>query len=153
FGLAKAAGGLPLTERTLFTAFGSVMGTPLYMAPEQAGASAVDVDTRADVYALGVIIYELLTGTTPLERDTLRKAAFDEVLRLIREQDRPAPPSRISTSQTKPAVAANRQSEPQKLGRFVKGELDWVVMKALSKERDRRYETASGFARDVERFL
>src|SRR5262249_50394741 len=131
----------------------SVMGTPLYMAPEQTSFSAIDVDTRADVYALGVILYELLTGTTPLARDTVKKAAFDEVLRLIREQEPPAPSSRISTSEAKPSVAANRQTEPASLGRFVRGELDWIVMKALSKERERRYDTASGFARDIEHFL
>src|SRR6202020_2448648 len=126
FGLAKATSGLQLSENTLFTAFGSVMGTPLYMAPEQANFNAVDVDTRADIYALGVILFELLTGTTPITRESMKKAALDEML---------------------------RQMEPRSLGRFVKGELDWIVMKALSKERDRRYETASGFARDVERFL
>jgi tetratricopeptide (TPR) repeat protein len=129
------------------------MGTPLYMAPEQAAFNAVDVDTRADVYALGVILYELLTGTTPLTRETLKAAALDEMLRLIREQDAPTPSSRLSTSDSKPSVAANRQTEPAKLGRFVKGELDWIVLKALSKDRDRRYESATGFAKDVERFL
>jgi tetratricopeptide (TPR) repeat protein/tRNA A-37 threonylcarbamoyl transferase component Bud32 len=153
FGLAKATSALQLSEHTLFTAFGSVMGTPLYMAPEQATFNAVDVDTRADVYALGVILYELLTGTTPITRESMKQAALDELLRLIREQEAPTPSSRLSTIQTTPSVAANRQMEPQKLGRFVKGELDWIVMKALSKERDRRYETASGFARDIERFL
>jgi eukaryotic-like serine/threonine-protein kinase len=153
FGLAKATSGLQLSEHTLFTAFGSVMGTPLYMAPEQANFSAVDVDTRADVYALGVILYELLTGTTPITRESMKKAALEEMLKLIREQDAPTPSSRLSTSESKPSIAANRQMEPQKLGRFIKGELDWIVMKALSKERDRRYETATGFARDVERFL
>jgi eukaryotic-like serine/threonine-protein kinase len=153
FGLAKATSGLQLSEHTLFTAFGSVMGTPLYMAPEQANFSAVDIDTRADVYALGVILYELLTGTTPITRESMKKAALDEMLKLIREQDAPTPSSRLSTSESKPSIAANRQMEPRKLGRFIKGELDWIVMKALSKERDRRYETATGFARDVERFL
>ena len=153
FGLAKATSGMQLSEHTLFTAFGSVMGTPLYMAPEQANFNAVDVDTRADVYALGVILYELLTGTTPITRESMKKAALDEMLRLIREQDAPTPSSRLSTSEIKPSIAANRQMEPRKLGRFVKGELDWIVMKALTKERDRRYETANGFARDVERFL
>jgi serine/threonine protein kinase/tetratricopeptide (TPR) repeat protein len=153
FGLAKATTGLQLSEHTLFTAFGTVMGTPLYMAPEQAGASAVDVDTRADIYALGIILYELLTGSTPITRDTLKKAALDEMLKLIREQDVPTPSSRLSSADGTPGVAANRQTEPAKLGRFVKGELDWIVLKALAKERDRRYETASGFARDVERFL
>jgi eukaryotic-like serine/threonine-protein kinase len=153
FGLAKATSGLQLTEHTLFTGFGTVMGTPLYMSPEQAAFNAVDVDTRADVYALGVILYELLTGTTPLTRETVKKAALDEMLKLIREQEAPTPSSRLSSSESKPAVAANRQMEPLKLGRFVKGELDWIVMKVLSKERDRRYETANGFAKDIERFL
>jgi eukaryotic-like serine/threonine-protein kinase len=153
FGLAKATTGLQLSEHTLFTAFGSVMGTPLYMAPEQATFNAVDVDTRADVYALGVILYELLTGTTPLTRATVKKAALDEMLKLIREQEAPTPSSRLSSAESAPGAAANRQSEPAKLGRLVKGELDWIVLKALAKERDRRYATASGFARDVERFL
>ncbi len=153
FGLAKATGGLQLTEDTLFTAFGTVLGTPLYMAPEQANFNALDVDTRADVYALGVILYELLTGTTPITRETVKKAALDEMLKLIREQDAPAPSSRLSTSGGAPSVAANRRTEPAKLGRFVRGELDWIVLKALSKDRDRRYETANGFAKDVDRFL
>jgi eukaryotic-like serine/threonine-protein kinase len=153
FGLAKATSGLQLSEHTLFTAFGSVMGTPLYMAPEQANFNAVDVDTRADVYALGVILFELLTGTTPITRESMKKAAIDEMLRLIREQEAPTPSSRLSTMESTPSIAANRQMEPRKLGRFIKGELDWIVMKALSKERDRRYETANEFARDVERFL
>jgi serine/threonine protein kinase len=153
FGLAKATTGLQLSEQSLYTAFGSVMGTPLYMAPEQASFNALDVDTRADVYALGVILYELLTGTTPITRETIKKAAFDEMLRLIREQEAPTPSSRLSSSDATPSIAANRQTEPQKLGRFVKGELDWIVMKALAKERERRYETANGFAKDIERFL
>jgi serine/threonine protein kinase len=153
FGLAKATSGMQLTENTLFTAFGNVMGTPLYMAPEQANFNAVDVDTRADVYALGVILYELLTGTTPIARDSVKKAALDVILKLVREQEAPTPSSRLSSSEAKPTVAANRQTEPATLGRFVKGELDWIVMKSLSKERDRRYETANGFARDIERFL
>ncbi|MDB5349542.1 MAG: pkn [Planctomycetota bacterium] len=153
FGLAKATSGLQLSEGTLFTAFGSVMGTPMYMAPEQANFNAVDVDTRADVYTLGVILYELLTGTTPITRESMKKAALDEMLRLIREQEAPTPSSRLSGVNTIPSVAANRQMEPRNLGRYVKGELDWIVMKALSKERDRRYETANGFARDIERFL
>jgi serine/threonine protein kinase len=152
FGLAKATG-LQLSEHTLFTAFGTVMGTPLYMAPEQASASALDVDTRTDIYALGIILYELLTGTTPITRETLKKAALDEMLKLIREQEVPTPSSRLSSANSAPSVAANRQMEPAKLGRFVRGELDWIVLKALAKERDRRYETANGFARDIERFL
>jgi serine/threonine protein kinase/tetratricopeptide (TPR) repeat protein len=153
FGLAKATSGMQLTEHTLFTALGQVAGTPLYMAPEQAAFNAIDVDTRADVYALGVVLYELLTGTTPIERATFKKAAFDEILRVIREQEPPAPSSRISSSDCQASVAAMRKMEPAKLGRFVRGELDWIVMKSLSKERDRRYESATAFARDVERFL
>ena len=153
FGLAKATTGLQLTEHTLFTAFGSVMGTPLYMAPEQANFSALDVDTRTDIYALGIILYELLTGTTPITRETLKKAPLDEMLKLIREQEVPTPSSRLSSTESAPSVAANRQTEPAKLGRFVRGELDWIVLKALAKERDRRYETANGFAKDIERFL
>jgi serine/threonine protein kinase/tetratricopeptide (TPR) repeat protein len=152
FGLAKAMSGQPLTEHTLFTGFGTVAGTPLYMAPEQATFSAIDIDTRTDIYALGIILYELLTGSTPIERGQLKKAALDEVLRVIREQEPPTPSKRLSSSESKPSVAANRQMEPAKLGRFLRGELDWIVMKALSKERDRRYETANGFAKDIERF-
>jgi serine/threonine protein kinase/Flp pilus assembly protein TadD len=153
FGLAKATTGMQLTEHTLFTAFGSVIGTPLYMAPEQANFNAVDVDTRADIYALGVILYELLTGTTPIAREAFKKAALDQMLKLIREQEAPTPSSRLSSLDSAPSVAANRQMEPTKLGRLVKGELDWIVLKALSKERERRYETAGSFAREIERFL
>lgn len=153
FGLAKATTGMQLTEHTLFTGFGTVMGTPQYMAPEQANFNAVDIDTRADIFALGVILYELLTGTTPITRETIKKAALDEMLKLIREQEPPTPSSRLSTSESQPSIAANRQTESAKLGRFVKGELDWIVLKALAKERDRRYETANGFAKDIERFL
>ena len=153
FGLAKATGGLQLTENTQFTGFGAMLGTPLYMAPEQATFNAVDVDTRADVYALGVILYELLTGSTPIDKKQLGKAAFEELLRVIREDEPPTPSSRLSTGDGTPSAAAVRDTEPAKLGRLVKGELDWVVMKALAKDRDRRYDSAAGFARDVERFL
>jgi serine/threonine protein kinase len=153
FGLAKATSGMQLTEHTLFTQLGSVAGTPLYMAPEQAKFNALDIDTRADVYALGVILYELLTGTTPIEREQLKTAAFDEILRVIRESEPPTPSKRLSSTDSKPSVSANRQSEPLKLARFLRGDLDWIVMKALAKERDRRYETANGFAKDIERFL
>lgn len=153
FGLAKATSGLQLTEQSLLTGFGTVMGTPLYMAPEQASFNTVDVDTRADVYSLGVILYELLTSTTPLTKETIKTAALDELLRLVREEEAPAPSSRLSSSDNVPLVASNRQIDPALLGRFVKGELDWIVGKALSKERDRRYDTANGFANDIERFL
>jgi serine/threonine protein kinase/tetratricopeptide (TPR) repeat protein len=153
FGLAKAVSGQPLTEHSLVTHFGTVVGTPLYMAPEQAHFNAIDVDTRADVYALGVNLYELLTGTTPVGREQLQRAALDEVLRLIREGDPPTPSRRLSSADTQASVAAKRLTEPAKLCRLLRGDLDWIVMKALSKERDRRYESASAFARDVERFL
>ncbi len=152
FGLAKATSGIQLTDHSLFTAFGTVAGTPLYMAPEQASFNALDIDTRADVYALGVILYELLTGSTPIRRDTIRRAAFDEMLRLIREFEPPTPSSRISECDTLPSIAATRQTEPARLGRFVRGELDWIVMKALAKERNRRYESATALAQDLERF-
>ncbi len=153
FGLAKATTGLQLTENTLFTGFGMVMGTPLYMSPEQAKFNATDIDTRADIYALGVVLYELLTGTTPLTQETLKQAALDELMRLIREQQAPTPSSRLSSSESKPSVCTNRQTEPDKLTRFMRGELDWIVMKAISKDRDRRYQTANAFAQDIERFL
>ena len=152
FGLAKATSGLQLSEHSLFTAFGTVAGTPLYMAPEQASFNALDVDTRADIYALGVILYELLTGSTPIQRETFKQAALDEILRVIREVEPPTPSSRISTSEALPAIAATRQTEPARLGRFVRGDLDWIVMKALAKERQRRYESAIALAQDVERF-
>ncbi|MDB5350305.1 MAG: pkn [Planctomycetota bacterium] len=152
FGLAKATGGLQLSEHSLHSAFGSVAGTPLYMAPEQASFNAIDVDTRADIYALGVILYELLTGSTPIRRETFQRAALDEMLRNIREIEPPTPSSRIGSSDTLPNIAANRHTEPARLSRFVRGDLDWIVMKALAKERHRRYESAIAFAQDVERF-
>ncbi|QEL20888.1 serine/threonine-protein kinase [Limnoglobus roseus] len=153
FGLAKATGDLRLTEQTLFTQFGGVVGTPLYMAPEQATFNAVDVDTRADVYALGVILYELLTGTTPIEHEAAKQTPLEDVLRLIRDSDPPTPSNRLSSTAQSAATAAARGTEPAKLDRFLRGDLDWVVMKALAKERDRRYESAAAFATDVERFL
>ena len=153
FGLAKATSGMRLTEQSLFTAFGSVAGTPLYMAPEQASWSALDIDTRADIYAMGVILYELLTGTTPITRESMRQAAIDEMLRAIREVEPPTPSSRITTSETLPTLAANRAVEPARLSRLIRGDLDWIVMKALAKERERRYASAIGLADDLERFL
>ena len=153
FGLAKATSGLRLTDQSLFTAFGSVAGTPLYMAPEQASFNALDIDTRADIYALGVILYELLAGSTPIARESMRKAALDEMLRVIREVEPPTPSNRISTSEALPSLAAARQVEPARLSRLIRGDLDWIVMKALAKERERRYASATGLADDVERFL
>ena len=122
------------------------------MAPEQATFNAIDVDTRADIYALGVILYELLTGSTPIPRDSLRRAGLEEMLRVIREVEPPTPSSRISTSDALPSLAAARHIEPARLSRFVRGDLDWIVMKALAKERHRRYDSAIGLANDIERF-
>jgi serine/threonine protein kinase/tetratricopeptide (TPR) repeat protein len=152
FGVAKAAGP-KLTERTLFTELGQVVGTLEYMSPEQAELNQLDVDTRSDIYSLGVLLYELLTGTTPLERGRLKQAAFLEVLRLIREEEPPRPSTRLSTTEELPSIAANRGLEPKKLSGLVRGELDWIVMKALEKDRDRRYESANAFAMDVQRYL
>ena len=153
FGLAKATSGLQLTEQSLYSAFGTLAGTPLYMAPEQASFNAIDIDTRADTYALGVILYELLTGSTPIRRETMRTAAIDEMLRIIREVEPPTPSSRISSSETLANIAATRNIEPARLSRFIRGDLDWIVMKALSKERQRRYESPIAFADDIERLL
>ena len=152
FGIAKATG-QKLTERTMFTEIGQVVGTLEYMSPEQAELNQLDIDTRSDIYSLGVLLYELLTGSTPLERKRLKSAAILEVLRLIREEEPPKPSTRLSTTDEMPSVAANRGLEPRKLSGLVRGELDWIVMKALEKDRNRRYETANGFALDVQRFL
>jgi serine/threonine protein kinase len=153
FGVAKATGSR-LTERTLFTGFGAVVGTLEYMAPEQAELNNQDIDTRSDVYSLGVLLYELLTGTTPLGHERLKQGALTEVLRAIREEEPPRPSTRLSESKnTLPSVAAQRHMEPAKLTRLVRGELDWIVMKALDKDRSRRYQTANGLVADVHRFL
>lgn len=152
FGIAKATEG-NLTDRTLFTGHRQLIGTPEYMSPEQAEGS-MDIDTRTDVYALGVLLYELLTGSTPFDSRRLRAAAFAEIARIIREDDPPSPSSRLSQSaETLATVAAQRHIEPRKLSSMLRGELDWIVMKALEKERHRRYETATGLAMDVRRYL
>jgi eukaryotic-like serine/threonine-protein kinase len=152
FGVAKAMGS-KLTERTMFTAFGQMVGTLEYMSPEQAELNQLDVDTRSDIYSLGVLLYELVTGTTPLESRRLNGGALLEALRVIREEEPPCPSTRLSTAGDLPSVALNRGLEPRKLSGLVKGELDWIVMKCLEKDRSRRYETANGVARDVERYL
>jgi tetratricopeptide (TPR) repeat protein len=152
FGVAKAMG-QKLTEATLFTVFGAVIGTPEYMSPEQAKLENVDIDTRSDIYSLGVLLYELLTGTTPLQHNRVQQAAMLEVLRLIREEEPPKPSTRLGSTEELPSIAANRNLEPRKLTRLVHGELDWIVMKALDKDRNRRYETAGAFAADLQRYL
>jgi serine/threonine protein kinase len=152
FGVAKAVGAR-LTEQTMFTEFGAVIGTLEYMSPEQAELNQLDVDTRSDVYSLGVILYELLTGTTPLEHRRSKDSSIMDVLRLIREETPPTPSTRISTTAALPAIAANRGVDPGRLCGLVRGELDWVVMKALEKDRNRRYPTANSLALDIEHYL
>jgi serine/threonine protein kinase/tetratricopeptide (TPR) repeat protein len=152
FGVAKAAG-QSLTEKTLVTGFGAIVGTPEYMSPEQAEFNQLDIDTRSDIYSLGVLLYELLTGSPPFSRKELEQAGLLEMLRVIREQEPSKPSTKLSTAEGLPTLAANRGTEPAKLTRLVRGELDWIVMKALEKDRNRRYETANGFAQDVQRYL
>jgi WD40 repeat protein/serine/threonine protein kinase len=152
FGVAKATE-QRLTEKTVYTQFGTLVGTFEYMSPEQAEMNAFGVDTRSDIYSLGVLLYELLTGTTPLERRRFQQAAFGEIVRLIKEEEPPRPSARLSTSGALAKVAAARKTDPAKLSRLVRGELDWVVMKCLEKQRTRRYDSAGGLARDVERYL
>ncbi len=153
FGVAKAID-QRLTERTLFTQLGALVGTPEYMSPEQAGDPGAGIDTRSDVYALGVLLYELLTGTTPLGRVRLLEAAFSEVLRRIREEEPPRPSTRLSDSgEALASIAACRDVEPARLTKLVRGELDWITMKALEKDRARRYATAQELGQDVQRYL
>jgi serine/threonine protein kinase/tetratricopeptide (TPR) repeat protein len=153
FGVAKALG-QELTDKTLFTGFAQMIGTPLYMSPEQAGQSGLDIDTRSDIYSLGVLLYELLTGTTPFTRERLKQASYDEIRRIIREEEPPRPSTRLAQSKdTLATISAQRQTEPAKLTKLLRGELDWIVMKALEKDRNRRYDTANAFAMDVQRYL
>jgi WD40 repeat protein/serine/threonine protein kinase len=153
FGVAKATE-QRLTERTLFTQYGTMVGTLEYMSPEQAEMSGLGVDTRSDIYSLGVLLYELLTGSTPLSHKRLKEAGYSEILRMIKEEEPPRLSTRLSDSgETLASISAQRHMEPAKLTKLVRGELDWIVMKALDKDRNRRYESASAFAADVQRYL
>ncbi|MEO6237241.1 MAG: serine/threonine-protein kinase [Vicinamibacterales bacterium] len=153
FGVAKAMA-QPLTDRSLFTELGAFIGTPEYMSPEQANLSSLDIDTRSDVYALGLLLYEMLVGNLPFDRDTMHAAGLDDIRRMIREDEAPRPSTRVAASA--PATtetAANRRTEPARLTRQLRGDLDWITLKALEKDRTRRYETASALALDVRRHL
>jgi serine/threonine protein kinase/WD40 repeat protein/tetratricopeptide (TPR) repeat protein len=170
FGVAKAIG-QQLTDKTLYTQMAQLVGTPLYMSPEQAGHSGLDIDTRTDIYALGVLLYELLTGTTPFAKERFHEAGYEEMRRIIREEEPPKPSTRISKLATSTphaprgetgtrsvpttlqTIAAQRKSDPKGLSQLIRGELDWIVMKCLEKDRNRRYETANGLARDIQRYL
>jgi serine/threonine protein kinase/tetratricopeptide (TPR) repeat protein len=153
FGIAKALG-QQLTDKTLFTGLAQLIGTPLYMSPEQATLSNVDVDTRSDIYSLGVLLYELLTGTTPFDKVRLGQVGYDEMLRIIREEEPPKPSTRINAmGKASTTISTHRKSDPKRLSHLFRGELDWIVMKALEKDRNRRFETASAFAADVQHFL
>src|SRR5262245_541525 len=153
FGVAKATE-QRLTERTLFTSYGSIVGTFEYMSPEQSEMSQLGIDTRSDIYSLGVLLYELLTGTTPLDRSRLKNAAIDELLRIIREEEPPKPSTRLTESkESLPSLAALRKTEPAQLAKLVRGDLDWIAMKCLEKDRQRRYESAVVLAKELERYL
>ncbi len=151
FGVAKATG-FDLTDQSLGDT-GAIVGTPTYMSPEQADPSSMDIDTRTDVYALGVILYELLAGSPPLDASQFKRGALLEMLRMVREVDPPRPSTRVSTAEGLPNIAAGRSIDPAQLQRALTGDLDWIVMKALEKDRTRRYETANGFAADINRHL
>jgi hypothetical protein len=150
---AWKAAGQQLTDKTLVTGFGAIVGTLEYMSPEQAEVNQLDIDTRSDIYSLGVLLYELLTGSPPFSRKELNRAGMLEMLRVIREQEPTKPSMKLSTADGLPTLATNRGTEPARLTRLVRGELDWIVMKALEKDRNRRYETANSFALDLERYL
>jgi len=152
FGIAKAIT-QKLTDNTIHTELGGWIGTLEYMAPEQAEINNLDIDTRADIYSLGVMLYELLSGEVPFSRKQLRQAGYNEMLRMIREAEPSKPSTKLSSSDQLPSIAARRKLEPRRLTKLVSGELDWISMKCLEKERNRRYETANGLALDIERYL
>jgi serine/threonine protein kinase len=153
FGIAKATNH-PLTEKTLFTAYGQFLGTPIYMSPEQAALGGLEIDRRCDVYALGVLLYELLTGTTPFEPAALRSRAFMQLMRIIREEDPPTPSARLNTlGERLTEIAASRHVEPSALAKLVRGDLDWIVMRAIEKDRRRRYDSAVDLAADLSRYF
>jgi eukaryotic-like serine/threonine-protein kinase len=153
FGVAKALG-QQLTDRTLHTGFAQLVGTPLYMSPEQAEFNQLGVDTRSDVYSLGVLLYELLTGVTPFDLTRLKSVAYDEFRRILREEEAPRLSVRVSTMGKDLTTASERRGvDSRKLTKTLRGELDWIVLKALEKDRTRRYETASAFTTDVEHYL
>jgi serine/threonine protein kinase len=155
FGIAKAASGQKLTDKTPFTAFEQFIGTPAYMSPEQAVITNIDIDTRSDIYALGVLLYELLTGKTPFDAKELLSIGLDEMRRTIRETEPPRPSTRVSTlpGQEMSTTAHRRSLEAPGLASELRGDLDWIVMKCLEKDRARRYETATGLATDIRRHL